>query len=94
MVLASRAAQAATCGLLALLLSARPAQADLDLTQDPPLGAATYTVADSDRFNLTDFNDFLYSTNSSWIVVPAGNYSAPSDIADNVGEHSRSCTSP
>lgn len=67
-------------------------------SQAAPADAVKYLVPDPGNFDLTAFNDFLYSIqtgtpSSKYVVVPAGSYTANPSIADNFGEYLRAVAS-
>ena len=73
--------------VLAVLLvgqvSAGPA-----FTKPVPSTAVYYRPKDPNNFDLTDFNNFLYTpaaTKAGWVVVPAGTYYCNPNINDNFG---------
>ena len=80
----------AVCVLVvALLCFALPALC-ASYNQAAPGDAIKYLVADPANFDLSNFNDFLYSVqtgppSSKYVVVPAGTYTANPSIADNIG---------
>ena len=87
----NKASMSAVCIFAIALLCFAPPALCASYNQAAPGDAIKYLVADPANFDLTNFNNFLYSIqegppSSKYVVVPAGTYTANPSIADNFGE--------
>ena len=75
----------------ALLLAAAilcTAAAGPAFTLPVPDTAVYYRPANNSLFNITDFNEFLYSSSATaaqWVKIPSGTYHADPAVIDNLG---------